>query len=183
MKKSETKKKTSKATSHNAELPVELDFFKYAQGTGKRKASDKKSDKSEKRRRLDRSESEQDNEDEGSEDEESVLEENSGNRPRQRHRVTAKGSNVPEHADSFEQMHDRYRLPSHILSNLSKNGWERPTGIQSYGIPILLEVFICTCSVERSPLIPAISSLGTLLQSHRQEPGRRYHTCCQSSPR
>ncbi|KAK1226960.1 RNA-dependent ATPase rok1 [Marasmius sp. AFHP31] len=139
-KKSESKK-PSQTISQDSDLPAELDFFKYAQGTRKRKASDKKAGKSEKKRRLNGSESVRDSDELSSEDEmegEGVEEENTG-KPQQRHRVTAKGSNVPEHAETFEEMRDRYQLSTHILANLSKNGWEHPTGIQSYGIPILME--------------------------------------------
>ncbi|KAL0581368.1 RNA-dependent ATPase rok1 [Marasmius crinis-equi] len=132
-------KKTSQPASQDTELPAELDFFKYAQGTGKRKASNKAADKSEKRRRLNESGSVTDQESDGSDGSELEGDDTSANSPQQRHRVTAKGSNVPKHADSFEEMRDRYHLSSHIMTNLSKNGYEHPTGIQSYGIPILLE--------------------------------------------
>lgn len=60
--------------------------------------------------------------------------------PRQRHRVTTKGSNIPAHSETFEDLHDRFQLPSQLMSNLSNNGYLYPTAIQSYGIPILLEV-------------------------------------------
>lgn len=70
--------------------------------------------------------------------------ENDNNIPHQRHRVTTKGSNVPDFAETFEALRDRYQLSSNLLSNLSKNGYVYPTGIQSYGAPILLEV----CSLD-----------------------------------
>ena len=57
-----------------------------------------------------------------------------------RHRVTAKGSDVPAHADTFEEMCDRYALSSHIMQNLAQSGYKRPTGIQSHGVPMLMEV-------------------------------------------
>lgn len=57
-----------------------------------------------------------------------------------RHRVTTKGLNVPSHAETFEALKERYHISSHILANLNLNGYAHPTGIQSYGIPILLEV-------------------------------------------
>lgn len=55
-------------------------------------------------------------------------------------RVTAKGSNVPEAAESFHELRDRYAVPSQIMANLSQSGFSQPTGIQSHGIPIILEV-------------------------------------------
>lgn len=57
-----------------------------------------------------------------------------------KHRVTAKGSNVPDHVETFIELKDRYQVPTLILSNLTQNGYTQPTGIQSHGIPILLEV-------------------------------------------
>lgn len=56
-----------------------------------------------------------------------------------RHRVTTKGSNVADHIESFQQLEERYKVPSYILSNLRESGYKRPTGIQSHGIPILME--------------------------------------------
>lgn len=65
----------------------------------------------------------------------------SAKQPRQR--VTAKGTNVPRPAETFETVRDRYNVPSLLLSNLTQNGYLEPTGIQSHGLPILLEV--CSC--------------------------------------
>lgn len=57
-----------------------------------------------------------------------------------KHRVTSKGKDVPEPVDSFDALVDRYQLPSLLLQNLSQSGYRAPTGIQSHGIPIMLEV-------------------------------------------
>ena len=57
-----------------------------------------------------------------------------------RHRVTTKGDNVPMHAETFDALRERYGISSHLLQNLSEHGYKRPTGIQSYGVPILMEV-------------------------------------------
>lgn len=85
-----------------------------------------------------------------------------------RHRVTTKGSNVPEHIDSFDALKDRYHLSSHLLANLAQSGYKRPTGIQSYGIPILMEVndSITSCHAflhcqSQSRDLAAISPTGT----------------------
>ena len=58
----------------------------------------------------------------------------------QRHQVKTKGSDVPPHFETFEELRTRYSVPSHISSNLEKYGYLRPMSIQSYAIPILLEV-------------------------------------------
>ena len=55
-------------------------------------------------------------------------------------RVTSKGKDVPEPIESFQNLKERYHCSSLILSNLQKNGWGSPTGIQAHGIPMLMEV-------------------------------------------
>lgn len=55
-------------------------------------------------------------------------------------RVTTKGNNVPERIDTFEELRDRYRIHSQLMDNLGRDGYKHPTGIQSAGCPILLEV-------------------------------------------
>jgi ATP-dependent RNA helicase DDX52/ROK1 len=123
-----------------AELPPELDFFKYAQGdSSKRKATATTGDEGHdqdvapkaKRQRL------------GDADWDEGLGQHEAtplSRTASRHRVVTKGSKPPAHADSFEELRKRYQLSSLLLANLRENGYEYPTGIQSYGIPILLEV-------------------------------------------
>lgn len=63
-----------------------------------------------------------------------------GQQVSQRHQVKTKGSNVPAHFETFEELRARYSLPSHVASNLERYGYSGPTSIQSYAIPILLEV-------------------------------------------
>lgn len=113
-------------------LPAELDFFKYAQGgSGKRKSSTDKAEMGAKRARVDEDESED-------EDEGDTKKASTSAMPRQR--VTAKGDNVPSPVDSFEELSTRYDLSPRLLSNLADSGYHQPTGIQSHGVPILLEV-------------------------------------------
>ncbi len=76
----------------------------------------------------------------GSEDEEVDAEQAEDDPPMPRHRVTTNGKDVPEHVDVFEALRERYNLSSQLLQNLAQQGYKRPTGIQSYGIPILMEV-------------------------------------------
>ncbi len=70
------------------------------------------------------------------------------------HRVTAKGKNIPERINSFKGLQDRYHIASQLMINLERNDYKYPTGIQSSGCPILLEVstplyFELTSSLER----------------------------------
>ncbi|OBZ79814.1 DEAD-box ATP-dependent RNA helicase 57 [Grifola frondosa] len=124
------------AKDADGDLPAELDFFKYAQGgPAKRKASsgnvvEDVGEGSHKGKKL-RLEDDGDDDQQGSDDEP----------PMPRHRVTTKGNNVPAHADSFEALKERYHISSHLLANLAQHGYKRPTGIQSYGIPILMEMW------------------------------------------
>ena len=69
-----------------------------------------------------------------------ITAEHSNNSRTPGQRVTTKGNNVPERADTFEELRDRYRIHSQLMENLKWNGYEHPTGIQSAGCPILLEV-------------------------------------------
>lgn len=126
--------KASTSASASGELPPELNFFKYAEGGApKRKApsADIETDVKGKKRKVEA------DEDEGTDEEDVPMDDES---PMPRHRVTTKGNNVPEHADTFEALRDRYNIPPHLFANLAESGYKRPTGIQSYGVPILMEV-------------------------------------------
>lgn len=126
-------------------LPAELDFFKYAEGgQSKRKTVQKNGGRETKRRKMDEeeggvgSDDELDSEDEFADEE--GTEQDTSDRPHQRHRVSVKGLNPPKEAASFEGIKERYTVPSQLYANLAKNDYHYPTGIQSSGIPVLLEV-------------------------------------------
>ncbi|KAG6892703.1 hypothetical protein C0992_012893, partial [Termitomyces sp. T32_za158] len=162
-------KKQTKSFVNRDELPAELDFFKYAErGSGKRKSSGKEDGPQGKKRKV-KSVEDEDMDVDGDANEvqgwdKTALRESSSNGRRQR--VVAKGSNVPEHIDSFSALKDRYQVPSHILQNLAQNGYIHPTGIQSYGIPILFEsrdlaaISPTGTGKTLSYLIPVLASLG-----------------------
>jgi ATP-dependent RNA helicase DDX52/ROK1 len=133
------------------ELPPELDFFRYAKAgpSVKRKASQHGVDQG-----IDVAE------DIGSGDEDEAqlsrgkkrkLEADTPAAPKPPgQRVTSKGKNIPEPIDSFRALKERYNCSSLILSNLEKNGWELPTGIQAHGIPMCMEVCYMLVSCRRS---------------------------------
>ncbi|KAF5336926.1 hypothetical protein D9611_003439 [Ephemerocybe angulata] len=127
-----------KAKDANSQsLPTELDFFKYAEGGhGKRKASEKDGGPGTKRAKLD--EDVRMNSDEEEETDGKTQQEDSSVAP-QRHRITMKGLNPPQEAVTFEEMKERYSMPAQLYANLAKNDYIHPTGIQSSGIPVLLE--------------------------------------------
>ncbi|KAJ6626910.1 P-loop containing nucleoside triphosphate hydrolase protein [Mycena sp. CBHHK59/15] len=145
----------------DGELPGELDYFKYAAGgSGKRKAEgDRTTAKALKKRKV-----EEEEENEGSEADD---EDGAETPPRPRHRIVAKGSNVPDHVDTFKALVERYQMSTLLLSNLTTSGYIQPTGIQSYGIPILLEsrdlaaISPTGTGKTLSYLLPIISSLGS----------------------
>lgn len=123
------------------QLPPELDFFKYAKASsGKRKAEDKESDvhAEGKQEKVERKRRKTEDESADSDDNHIGIEEEAPTM--QKHRVTAKGSDVPKPIASFEDLRERYNVPPRLLSNLSENSYKHPTGIQAHGIPILLEV-------------------------------------------
>ncbi|KAJ3506091.1 hypothetical protein NLJ89_g7067 [Agrocybe chaxingu] len=127
-KKKRTQGKDSTAVnSESGQIPLELDFFKYAQNNGKRKPSESSNQPKGKRRKT------ASDEEDGDEEETSPKERKSTT-----HRVTTKGTNVPSHVDSFEEL-KTYTIPSHLFANLASNGYRDPTSIQSYCIPIMLE--------------------------------------------
>jgi ATP-dependent RNA helicase DDX52/ROK1 len=83
------------------------------------------------------------------------------------HQVKTKGSNVPPHLGTFDDLRIRYSFPSHIASNLEKYGYSKPTSVQSYVIPILLEVRLWIFAIIPGSLwiqnrdVAAISPTGT----------------------
>jgi len=125
-----------------------LDFFKYSHDVGqKRKSlSDEFGGRRKRRKRDSDSEVEEDLDDQSDADSTVGAEEQPVT---QRHQVKTKGSNVPPHFETFEELRTRYSLPSHISLNLEKYGYSRPMSIQSYAIPILLEVSECDLSSRR----------------------------------
>lgn len=78
---------------------------------------------------------------ESEEDSDEVEEDLQDTTPRPpRHRVVAKGSNIPKELEEFQELQARYSVSSRLFGNLEQNGFKHPTGIQAYGIPILMEV-------------------------------------------
>ena len=128
----------------DGELPPELDFFKYATaGPSKRKPSGPGGEghARTKRHRKDESINGSDANTEDEMDVDSSMTTNLGDNSRlPRQRVTIKGNNAPRRADTFKELHDRYRIHSQLMENLKQYDYEYPTGIQSAGCPILLEV-------------------------------------------
>ena len=58
----------------------------------------------------------------------------------QAHKVTAKGLDIPAKIEVFEELKERYSVSKHLLTNLTKYHYFEPTGIQSHGIPVLIQV-------------------------------------------
>ena len=124
----------------NDHLPAKLDFFKYTQDAGqKRKLQSDELVGGLKKQRKQNGGSEDEGDEGGHSDVDSAV--GVEERPVTRwHQVKTKGLNMPPHFESFEELQTRYSLASHLSSNLEKYGYSRPTSIQSYAIPILLEV-------------------------------------------
>ncbi|KAI0762573.1 P-loop containing nucleoside triphosphate hydrolase protein [Fomes fomentarius] len=167
----ETKASTS-TRSLEGELPPELDFFKYAQGCStKRKARDgdgRDADPKGKKRRVEEDEDEE---------EEEATEDIADDPPLPRHRVTTKGNNVPEHVETFKALRERYTISSHLMQNLAQSGYKHPTGVQSYGIPILMEgrdlaaISPTGTGKTLSYLLPVLSTLGAPVASSKSGTG------------
>ncbi|EMD41525.1 hypothetical protein CERSUDRAFT_146544 [Gelatoporia subvermispora B] len=160
------------AKASEGELPAELDFFKYAQGgSAKRKTSGSEqresAENTTKKPRL------EEDEDEDEDDQPDAADDP----PMPRHRVTTKGNNVPEHVESFQALQERYALSNRLLTNLEESGYKRPTGIQSYGIPILMEsrdlaaISPTGTGKTLSYLLPVMASLGAPAASSKGDAG------------
>ncbi|KAH7914459.1 P-loop containing nucleoside triphosphate hydrolase protein [Hygrophoropsis aurantiaca] len=152
---------------NESELPAELDFFKYAQGgPGKRKAAEENKGGA-KKVKLDTSEDEEESDSDRDED----------SHPRQKHRVTTKGADVPQHIDSFEALRERYQIPQRLLANLQLNDYKHPTGIQSYGIPILMKsrdlaaISPTGTGKTLSYLLPVMAALESPISSSKSDAG------------
>ncbi|KAF5312427.1 hypothetical protein D9619_003068 [Psilocybe cf. subviscida] len=126
-----TKERKAEEKTLTSEIPLELDFFKYAQGSHvKRKSGEPSSVPEGKRRKMDV--------DEDKEEEDTPAQKET-NKPTTVHRVSTKGTDIPAHIDSFEDLKNIATIPSHLFANLKSSGYAEPTSIQAYGIPILLK--------------------------------------------
>lgn len=150
--------------SPDAQLPPELDFFKYAKASTSGKRKDKESDlqASSKEGKLERKRRKIEDE---SKDHHNSAEEEAP--AIQKHRVTSKGSDIPKPITSFEDLRERYHVSPRLLSNLSENSYKHPTGIQAHGIPILLEVSPPDVSSRGPQDVDGFCSVVTLLPSRR----------------
>lgn len=119
-------KNTALVNPRNGELPPELNFFKNTQiYLGKRKTSGTSDHQEGKRKKT--------------VSEDSLKSENEDS-PLTTHRIATRGTNIPQHIDSFEALKNTYELPSQLFSNLYSIGYSKPTSIQAYCAPILLSV-------------------------------------------
>ncbi|KAJ7596773.1 P-loop containing nucleoside triphosphate hydrolase protein [Mycena floridula] len=151
--------KSAQTTNTDGALPSELDFFKYAQGA-KRKGDENPGQERQKRRRLS----------------DAADDDNDGPSPHEHH-VATKGTDVPQNMEAFSTLKDRYEVSSHIMANLAENGFVHPTGIQAYGIPILLEgrdmaaISPTGTGKTLSYVLPVLAALGSPASSAKSEAG------------
>ena len=128
-------------SAKDGELPAELDFFKYAAaGPSKRNPSEPKAEDHARKRRKGENSVEDPNAKDNDDGASGLGSEQGTTPPMPKHRVTAKGKNVPERINTFKELQDRYHIASQLMVNLERNGYKYPTGIQSSGCPILFEV-------------------------------------------
>jgi ATP-dependent RNA helicase DDX52/ROK1 len=127
--------KSNISTAGDDQLPADLDFFKYAQSAGASKRKDSQTEEqSKKRQKVTPNEQVNDDGDEYEDNGEA-----SSSIRILRHRVTTKGSNIPPPIHTFEDLKERYDVPSRLLTNLRESGYRTPTAIQAYASPILLQ--------------------------------------------
>jgi hypothetical protein len=129
------------------ELPPELDFFKYT----KRNLIEREGQSSQTKMAL-RSEETSESPMKRRKLEQDQLTPIFG-----RQKVVTKGSRVPVVAESFSSLRERYAFSSLLVQNLETYGYIYPTGIQSQGCPIMLEVQMSFMKV-RPPQLSSVSA-------------------------
>ncbi|CAH3139234.1 unnamed protein product [Porites lobata] len=68
------------------------------------------------------------------------------NATRKKYHIYVKGSDIPDVAESFSSLQDRYNLPSYLIKNVSERGYHHPTAVQMQAIPVMMhkrEVLCC----------------------------------------
>lgn len=148
-----------------------LDFFKYARGG------------SEKRKHSSIASPQQKNEelkvDEEDEEDSNGSEQSQEAKPfTARHRVTARGNEIPSFISSFEELGERYNVSNQLFQNLIKSGYRHPTSIQSHAVPIMMNV----CLPLTLSAVLTQRSLAILRLFHPQVPGRHSLICYLSWP-
>jgi ATP-dependent RNA helicase DDX52/ROK1 len=109
------------------ELPPELDFFKYT----KRNLNERKGQPSHSIKPS------RDEESSESPFKKRKLEQE---QPNGKQKIVTKGFKVPAIAETFSSLQERYGFSQRLIQNLNAYGYVFPTGIQSQGCPIMLEV-------------------------------------------
>jgi len=152
--------------SSAGEIPLELDFFKYAQGSHSKRKSPDSTPQEGKRRKFHHEATDEIDTTQAEEKKSSTV-----------HRVAAKGKDVPPHVESFAAL-KAFSIPPHLLSNLASSGYTEPTSVQSYCLPILLKVIVLAF-VARLQL--TFHRIGILWLSLRQVQEKHWHTLSQYS--
>lgn len=149
-------KNTADENKRKADLDRELDFFRSASTP----------ERTEKRKRRERVEEEEEEEEEDEEDAPLVISDSKlAAAQRKRLNVNIKGDDLPLPVGSFEDLKTRFDLHKHLLRNLHRQNFDRPTPIQSEAIPIMLmnrDIVACAPTGSGKTLafsIPIVQSL------------------------
>ncbi|XP_058948166.2 probable ATP-dependent RNA helicase DDX52 [Pocillopora verrucosa] len=65
---------------------------------------------------------------------------------RRANRIHVKGSDIPDLAENFSELQERYKLASYMIENVTKRGYHKPTPIQMQAVPLMIhkrEVLCC----------------------------------------
>lgn len=148
-----------------SDISKRIDFFHENAGT-EAQTEDKQS-KSKKRKSAD-----SDDEDESEEEEEEdiplvVSTKEQAAAQRERLDTKVKGDDVPLPIGSFQDLKGRFNLHSHLLRNLTRQNFNKPTAIQSEAIPIMLhgrDIVACAPTGSGKTLAFAIPVVQALKQ-------------------
>lgn len=58
---------------------------------------------------------------------------------RKSNKIDVCGEDIPAPVQTFEEMATRYKLPSILIENMKKAGYDKPTPIQMQAIPLMME--------------------------------------------
>lgn len=60
------------------------------------------------------------------------------NMARRENHIYVKGSDIPDLAETFSDLQERYRLAPYMIENVTKRGYQQPTPIQMQAIPLMI---------------------------------------------
>lgn len=162
---------TQEQALKNEELALnqQMDFFKSSKITSKNSGEGK--DKRKRSRQQEQDEQEESDSDIAEKLSLAIYNDEQAANQRKALRVRVSGEDVPLPIGSFEDLTTRFDLPKHLLRNLKRQNFDRPTAIQSESIPIMIhgrDIIACAPTGSGKTLAFGIPLVHTLKQHSSQ---------------